>query len=252
MEEFKLKLLQKAGRVTFNRYLQLTKAMLNKAVEWELLTNNPLSKFKLLKNCNQRQVRFFNQTELQRILQGSTGILHSFIKVLVMTGMRRSELINLKWTDIDLQNKLITVQANSETGFHPKGYRPRVIPIGKELETILLDLPSKGTYVFDNGKNQPAHCADYYTKEFDRLLKRLSITDASLHTLRHTFASYLVMQGVDIRTVQELLGHSTVNVTERYSHLSPVHRLKAVELITLEDSEGTKKAQYENGQNNRI
>jgi site-specific recombinase XerD len=75
---------------------------------------------------------------------------------------------------------------------------------------------------------------------FRELLARLGIVNANLHTLRHTFTSCLVMQGVDIRTVQKLLGHSTVNVTERYSHLSPIHKLKAVELVSLEDSEGTK------------
>ncbi|MFQ5835969.1 MAG: tyrosine-type recombinase/integrase [bacterium] len=100
------------------------------------------------------------------------------------------------------------------------------------------------------GRTTPAPGPDYYTHEFQKFLRRLGITDANLHTLRHTFASCLVMQGTDIRTVQELLGHSTIKVTERYSPLSPAHRLKAVEAIRFGSNEGTKKEQYENGQNN--
>ncbi len=103
-----------------------------------------------------------------------------------------------------------------------------------ELERVLLDLPPRGKYVFDNGKNEPLHHPDYYTKEFIKLLKKAEVKDVNLHTLRHTFASYLVMAGVDFRTVQELLGHSTVKVREKYSHLSPDHRAKAVGVLNFE------------------
>jgi len=67
-----------------------------------------------------------------------------------------------------------------------------------------------------------------------KLLRRAEIAGANLHTLRHTFASNLVMGGVDLRTVQELLGHSTIKVTEEYSHLSPDHRSRAVEVLDFE------------------
>ena len=250
MEEFKGVILQSAGPVTFNHYLQLIKAMLSKAVEWEFLRHNPLSSYKLLKNNDQKQVRYFTEPEIDAILHNSSGISGEFILILLLTGMRRSELINLRWADIDFRNKLISVQANLEAVYHPKGYRPRSIPVSKELEGILLDLPQKGTFVFDSGRNAPAHTADYYTKEFQKLLSKLGILNANLHTLRHTFASYLVMNGTDIRTVQDLLGHSTVKVTEQYSHLSPVHRLKALETLNFRGNKGTKEEQFENGKNN--
>jgi len=230
----------------------LIKAMLSKGVEWEFLRQNPLSNYKLLRNNDQKQVRYFTEPEIDAILHNSSGILRVFIQILLLTGMRRSELVNLRWADIDFRNKLISVQANLDAGYHPKGYRPRSIPVSKELERILLDLRQKGTFLFDCGKNTPAHTADYYTKEFQKLLSKLGIKNANLHTLRHTFASYLVMNGTDIRTVQDLLGHSTVKVTEQYSHLSPVHRQKALETLNFRGNKGTKEGQFKNGKKDRI
>ena len=156
--------------------------------------------------------------------------------------MRRSELVYLTWDDIDFLNKLITVQSKPETGFHPKSHRPRSIPINPDLEQLILDLPQKGKYLFDDGKGKPLHCKDYYTKQFEKILKKAEVKNANLHTLRHTFASNLVMAGVDLRTVQELLGHSTIKITERYAHLSPDHKTRAINVLKF-GQDGTKLAQ---------
>lgn len=231
VEKFKSVVLQRASAATFNHYLVMIKAMLNKAVAWRHLKENPLRDVKKLKITNARQVRFFTPEEISTILDKVDPFMEKAIKILLYTGMRRSELVYLTWDDIDFHNKLITVQSKPEVGFHPKSHRPRSIPIHPELEQLLLDLPQRGEYVFDNGNNEPVHCKDYYTKRFIRILKAAGIRNANLHTLRHTFASNLVMAGVDLRTVQELLGHSTIKVTERYAHLSPDHRTRAVKLL---------------------
>jgi integrase len=86
----------------------------------------------------------------------------------------------------------------------------------------------------DGGKGRPLYHPDTYTARFGRLTKKAGISDVSLHSLRHTFASYLVMGGVDLRTVQGLLGHSSLMVTEQYSHLSPDHRARAVGVLNFE------------------
>lgn len=242
VEEFKSVTLQRSSAATFNRYLEMIKAMLNKAVAWRHLKENPLEDFKKMKITNARQVRFFTSEEISAILDKATPFMEKAIKILLYTGMRRSELVYLTWDDIDFRNKLITVQSKPEVGFHPKSHRPRSIPIHPELEQLLLDLPQRGKYVLDNGKNEPAHCRDYCSDRFARILKETGIRNAKLHTLRHTFASNLVMAGVDLRTVQELLGHSTVKMTERYAHLSPDHKTRAVKLLKFA-GDGTNLAQ---------
>ena len=94
---------------------------------------------------------------------------------------------------------------------------------------MLKSMPSKGEYVFgtENGK------AEYslYRKLFEKAVKESGIINLRFHDLRHCFASDLVMKGVGLKTVSELLGHSTTIMTERYSHLSPAHKRAAVELL---------------------
>jgi integrase len=231
VEEFKSLVLQNSSATTFNHYLVLIKGMLNKAVAWKHIRENPLKDFRKLKVTNARQVRFFTSEEVSAILDKTDPFMKKVIKILLYTGMRRSELVYLTWDDIDFRNKLITVQSKPEEGFHPKSHRPRSIPIHPHLEQLLLDVPQRGRYVFDNGKDRPVYCKDYYTKRFEKILKAADVKNANLHTLRHTFASNLVMNGVDLRTVQELLGHSTIRVTERYAHLSPDHRTRAVSVL---------------------
>lgn len=234
MEEYKTLLLKTSKPKTVNNHLVLIKAMLNKAVEWKNLKSNPLKDVKKLKDTGLRQPRYFTNAEINKLLELAKPLIKKVIKILLYTGMRRSEFVYLTWEDVDFENKLITVQSKPDSGFHPKSYNPRSIPMHEELEKLLMDLPQSGRYVFDNGNNKPLHTPDYYTDEFGKLLKKADIKGANLHSLRHTFASNLVMAGIDLRTVQELLGHSSVQVTERYAHLSPDHRAKAVEVLNFE------------------
>jgi integrase len=234
MEDFKSMLLQTSKPNTFNRYLEMVKAMLNKAVEWKHLKDNPLKGFKKLKNPGQQEARYLSKIEIEKILEVADAFMQKVIKILLYTGMRRSELVYLTWEDVDFDNKRIRIQSKPESGFHTKSYRPRSVPMNPELEKLLMDLPQQGKFIFDDGSDRPLHHPDTYTCWFARILKKAGIKAASLHSLRHTFASYLVMGGVDLRTVQELLGHSTLSVTEQYSHLSPDHRARAVGVLNFE------------------
>ncbi len=99
---------------------------------------------------------------------------------------------------------------------------------------LLMDTPQRGKYVFDNDKNEPLYRPGYYSRGFCSILKQAEIKDATLHTLWHTIASHLLMAGVDLRTVREVLRHSTVKITEKYCHLSPDHGAKAFRVVNFE------------------
>jgi integrase len=241
VEGFKSKILAKGDSpVTFNRYLELLKAALNKAVEWSLLRENRLRGVKRLRPDRTRQVRFLADDEIQRVLQTADEVMRRVILVLLYTGLRRSELAYLEWKDIDFNNGLIYVQSKPEFGFHPKSYKPRSIPMCSELRKLLMDSPQVGRFVFDNGRNQPLYIPNSYYREIAKIYRKADIEDANMHTLRHTFASYLIMQGVDARTVQEYLGHSTLQVTEKYAHLSKNHKHQAVEVLNFSTGIETK------------
>ncbi len=232
VEGFKSEILGRGDSpTTFNRYLELLKAALNKAVEWELLRENRLSRFKKLRSDRTRQIRFLTREEIQAVLAEADEFMRRVLLILLYTGLRRSEFVYLEWKDIDFDNGLIHVQSKLEFGFHPKSYKPRSIPMCKELRSVLMDMPQAGRFVFDNGRNEPLYHPIYYYKQLVKVYERAGIEGANLHTLRHTFASHLIMQGVDPRTVQEYLGHSTIQVTEKYSHLSKSHKREAIKVL---------------------
>ena len=232
VEGFKSQILAKGdSATTFNRYLALLKAVLNKAVEWSLLRENRLKKFKRLKSDRSRQVRFLNDDEIQLVLKAANPYARKVILIFLYTGLRRSELAFLEWKDVDFANSLVHVQSKPEFGFHPKSYKPRSIPMCDNLRNLLMDLPQAGRFVFDDGQNQPLQSPNAYYKMVTRAYKKAGIEGANLHTLRHTFASHLIMKGVDPRTVQEYLGHSSIQITEKYSHLSKNHKREAIKIL---------------------
>ena len=140
------------------------------------------------------------------------------------TGLRRGELFGLKWSDIDFDQKVLTVAAETaKTG------KTRHIPLNEEAYRILRLWKTqdgiKSLYVF-SGKNG-APFKDL-KGSWNRLLKNAEISDFRWHDLRHHFASKLVMAGVDLNTVRELLGHTDYKMTLRYAHLAPEHKAAAV------------------------
>ena len=161
------------------------------------------------------RVRFLSGGEVDELLNACPHYLKSIVIIALNTGMRRSEILTLKWSDIDFKRKTITLMKT-------KNNEIREIPINnvlyKELRKIPLHIRSN--YVFCNRRGEPFQKVQ---KGFQSALKRAGIEDFRFHDLRHTFASYLVMSGVYIRTVQQYLGHKKIEMTMRYSHLSPSH-----------------------------
>jgi len=138
------------------------------------------------------------------------------------TGLRAANVTRLTWEQVDLSRNLAWV--------HPDQAKARkAISVPLNAEAVLLirkQLGRHATHVF-SFKGQ--RITQVSTKAWYKALKRAGTTDFRWHDLRHTFASRLVMKGVDLRTVQELMGHKTITMTLRYSHLSPAHQLEAVQ-----------------------
>ena len=158
--------------------------------------------------------------------------------------MRKKEILNLKWEDIDFKRKMIYL---SDTKTNEK----REIPISSLLMKVLLDIKKRknGIYIFSNNGSPYIDIR----KSFKRALEKAKIENFRFHDLRHTFASQLVMSGVDLKTVQELLGHKSIEMTMRYSHLSPDHKRTAVERMCKEiDTIWTPSINLENHKNPEI
>lgn len=143
------------------------------------------------------------------------------VLVLVDTGMRLSEALNMKYEDISFDNNLISIWIN-------KGDRPRSLPMTKRVRTILEARQQ-------NNKIKPFSITSYQTENSWKVVRRKMQMESDkefvLHALRHTCASRLVNAGVDLYVVKEMLGHGSIQITERYAHLNPVKLVTAVGVL---------------------
>lgn len=222
VERFKTERAKDVSVATTNRALALLKSMFNRAIEWKKIKENPCKPVKLFKENNQR-LRYLEREEIERLLNNSKGYLRSIIVTALFTGMRKSEILGLKWVDYDFGRGLIRL-------VRTKNNEIRTIPMNDLVKKALIAIPKHkdSPYIFCryNGKQ-----FRNVRKSFDKLLKVCRIEGFRFHDMRHTFASQLVMSGVDLNTVRELLGHKSLQMTLRYAHLSPDHKRRAVDIL---------------------
>jgi len=143
-------------------------------------------------------------------------------------------MFNLRWADVNFQTRIITIPRS-------KSGEMRHIPMNDRVVEILRDLPSrmKSEWVFPSCTWSTPMDGDNFTKRiFIPAVQRAEIENFRFHDLRHSFASRLVMKGNDLRTIQELMGHKEIRMTQRYSHLSPAHTMAAVQTLIQPQKEG--------------
>ena len=222
IEKYKVMRLKKVQPAAVNRELACLKHMYTKAIAWGYVKINPAKSVKLFKEPPGR-LRYLKPDEIENLLASCPRHIRPVVLTAVNTGMRRGEIFNLKWRDLDLENRKLTV-------VNAKNNESRVIPINQtlyeEFKTLLK--VATGEYVFSRRNAEPLK--DIRTG-FAVALKRAKIKDFRFHDLRHTFDSHLVMQGVNLRAVQQLMGHKDIKMTMRYPHLSPEHVQQAVEKL---------------------
>lgn len=220
-EKYKRTRSQQAKPETVNKELRTLHAILNKAVEWGRVTRNPIRAVKAIRQKDSKPFRFYTVKELDAIY-GADPLHAAIWRLLANTGMRRSEAQALKWVNV-LPDR---IRILSTTKNRTKSGKWRDIPLSPGAKAALKELHNESEYVIKkvNGVS--------LSRAFSKTLARTG-TDGSLHCLRHTFCSHLVMSGVPLRTVQVLAGHASFKTTEGYAHLSPGHLSDSVARLHL-------------------
>lgn len=196
--------------------------------------DNPVNKVKKPSRDNRRN-RFLTKQEAETLLnhlKESSGQLHDMALISLRCGLRAGEIFTLTWNNIDFEHEILTAMDTKTKKNKNVIMTKDVIKI---LENRAKNYDSNGLiFVSANGTK-----INEISNTFSRIIEKLGFNDGItddrqkvvFHTLRHTYASWLVMSGVDLYTVQRLMGHSTISMTERYSHLAPDHLKKAVGML---------------------
>jgi integrase len=206
--------------VTINLMLGQLRHMFNRAIEWEMLDENPLRHLRFLQMNNAR-LRYLSIEECGRLLDGC-GVDHmrGIITVALHTGMRLGEILSLKLPDIDFVTGVLTIQ-NSKNG------ESRHIPMDSTVTALFKQTPkqSNSDYVFPSPTGERRSCNQ---KAFRHARSLAGLVDLHFHDLRHTFASQWMMNGGDLFALRGILGHKSIVMTQRYAHLSPAYQCAMV------------------------
>lgn len=162
--------------------------------------------------------RFLSIEECNRLVKACGGPFKAIVSTALNTGMRKSAILKLKWRYVDLLRRQITV---TDT----KNGENRYIPINSTMMEMLSSLERVNEFVFIQKNGKPY---SWIGRVWENTKRRAEISDCRFHDLRHTYASHLVMNGVDLMTVRELMGHKIMNMIQRYAHLSGDHKQRAV------------------------
>ena len=224
-------------RSTINKHIHMFNRMLNIARHWTLLPlqSEHLHNIKKLALGDHTQ-RFLNKEEIDCLIAASRTTRHPYfyniVRLFLLTGARHGELRLVKWQDINLHKKEWTVPRS-------KNGRARRIILSKAAVNAFISvretaehlmLPTNPSdYVIINPITRTAYHSFYAT--WFQVRKAANLDDLRIHDLRHTFASVLINKGVSIYEVQTLLGHSTIQMTQRYAHLAPDRLQNRTEIV---------------------
>jgi len=220
------------NKVSANIYLRTLKAAFGIAVRFKLIEDNPFRNCKLFRVPPNEPAYVTKEGFAALLAALEKSWLRYIVVVAVLTGMRRGELVNLRWNDIDLRNRLIHIRNKED--FIVKSMRPRSIPINQDLLALLLRIPKGSEFLFIDEKGRPLK-GSYVAKKFKQAARGCGLSERiHFHSLRHTYASWLVQSSTPLVEVQKLLGHSSVITTQIYSHLEENHLRAAAERIQLD------------------
>ena len=215
---------------TINNHLGVLAKCLNTAVEWKRCPT-PVRAKRLRMPAT--PFKFLTPEESSRLLASWGSIeWQAMAQVALHTGLRLGELFGLRWQDIDIENRQLTVRQSIVNGVVgvPKNYRERTIPLTVDAMAAIANLPRRGDLVFTR-KDGGALSRGMSQNAIKHACRRAGIQQIGWHVLRHTFASHLAAGGTPITSIQTLLGHANIAMTMRYTHTSPSALRDAVAIL---------------------
>ena len=221
---------------TLNRYISILSAMMNYAVDSKLIKDNPCRCVKKLRENTPKPKTLKPNEEkiLFDLFTNKSAHLLPIVVCALHTGARLSEILNLKWENIDLDKRMMYI-------IRTKNGEPRDIPISITLQRHFNQLRQNSIteFIFVNPKTKQPYKTIYGA--YKRACKKAGIEGLKFHELRHTAGTRMI-EKVDIRTVQEILGHQSVITTQRYVGVTDERKFKAIDALDtyLEDEKNTK------------
>lgn len=213
---------------TVNREVSILRCLLRLAKKWGYVREVPT--FELAKESKGR-LRFLEREEIQRLLdacrESQNPYLHAIVTIAVHTGMRLGEILGLTWDRVDFSRGVIVL-------VQTKGGEPRDVPMSMAVHEALSALRQERATGGGKPPSGLVFCKSNGTAwgqirtAFTVALRKARITKFRFHDLRHTCASWLVMDGASLMEVKELLGHADLKMTLRYAHLAPERLREAV------------------------
>lgn len=210
------------------------------------LTLTPLKK--TVSEMNSKPIKVFSkgeQKQLMAVLYQEMDLFKMAVLLVLFTGLRLGELCALKWTDIDFENKLLTVNRTVQR-LYAEGHKTktilmetapksehsrREIPLSTILLELLVGFCNNKEYIFGGDKPMEPRTMQY---QFKKILKEADLTDMNFHILRHTFSTNCIEDGMDVKSLSEILGHSDVQITlNRYVHPSMDTKRKYIDSLSI-------------------
>lgn len=232
------------SKASINKVIQHFKAVFNHSFNNELIARNPAKGFKQLR-LSHKEMDYFTQEEMDRLLTyssqkytGEQRWKHVLYLTLFLTGKRLGEALGLEWHQINFDKNVVVISQmwcalENKLIFTTKGRRDRTVPLNSALRKELAGIRnfSKSSFVFSNVPGKPIDPSHFRKRHWEKDLEACGIRPMRIHDTRHTYASLFMMNGGNLYELKEVLGHTSINTTERYAHLSNSHLANVRDII---------------------
>jgi len=199
------------------------RAMFNVAEKWgDFEGKNPVLAVNRLP-MQEKPMRILKKAEIDRLIKISNGLTRPLIIIALNTAMRKDEILNLRWNDVDFDGGFIHIRES-------KTSKIRKIPTNQAVRDAINRIDRAGEFIFHNPKTG-TRLNDFY-RSWNKTRKAAGVPELRFHDLRHTAATMMVQGGIDLVTVRDILGHTSIRMTVKYAHSTPESRVRAVNVLS--------------------